>query len=85
MKIAIISFIAIITFSIIVLCLNYKISGGDIFSLFAILSFALLEIIIIIVLSFFHKIEWLKVIIGIFSGLILSYFMFEVINFLSIK
>jgi bacteriorhodopsin len=80
MKASIITFFLTVLFSIIMLSMNYKVSGGDIFSKMMILGFALIEVIVLAILRAFYKFNFFKATLGILLGLAVSYVLFEIIN-----
>lgn len=80
MKASIITFFLTVLFSIVMLGINYKVSGGDIFSIIMILGFALIEIIILAILRFFYKFNFLKATLGVLLGIVVSYVIFQIVN-----
>jgi len=85
MKTLVATFLLTVIFSIIMLSFNYKTSGGDIFSAMMILGFALIEVILLVFIRIFYKIDFWNSLFGIILGLIMSYILFEIVNYISIR
>jgi heme/copper-type cytochrome/quinol oxidase subunit 4 len=85
MKTHLINFVLIIIFSLIMIITSYKKSGGDIFAQLMIGSFAILQIIIVLITRIFIKYNYLKTILWIVLGSIVSVGLFFIANMLATK
>jgi hypothetical protein len=70
-----------IILSIIICVLNYRVSGGDIFVLFMIISFFLIELLIWFILKTLFKRNVRDFIIGTILGFISSLIVFFIFNY----
>ena len=85
MRAHIINFVISIIFGLVIIIANYKKSGGDIFVQLMIVGFALLQTVIVLITRIFVKFNYLKIILWIFGGLVISYGMFLIANFFATK
>lgn len=85
MKTALVNFILIIIFSLIMIVANYKKSGGDIFIQLMIVGFALFQIIIVLITRIFIKYNYLKTILWIVLGVIISMGLYLIANIFATK
>jgi hypothetical protein len=85
MKAPLINFILIIIFSIIMIVTNYKKSGGDIFVQLMMGGFVILQIIIVLITRIFIKYNYLKTILWIVLGAIVSVGFYLIANMFATK
>lgn len=85
MKAPIINFLLTIIFSLVIIFLSFKKSGGDVFVLIMIIGFTILQMIMTLIIRMFVNFDYLKVIKWILFGFCVSIAFYFIANRLATK
>jgi predicted branched-subunit amino acid permease len=85
MKLKLLNASPIVVFTILIILLNYKSSGGDIFIQILIFGFALSHLFIVLLIRLFKKYDLSKALLWLIVGFILSYFFYYISYLFALK